>query len=1326
MTEKSKQPQPHNDHEAHDAMPLDKVPAKPPLTLGARLWKYFKHTTRVIIYIPLLILILLAVLIGTPFGARMSVMLANQFVPNLALDLRSGTINKQLEFNHASWSMDGVAVEVDNLSLSWLPTCLFNKQICVDKLHASGVRVRVATDEFADDAPSENTAQNTQAALADNQLANTDKTNTNTNTNKANDKKDEVPEALILPVVIGLNELDLNSVEVSVNDMRYNASRLQGKALWNSKGLRVNYLYSDDLLVDIPLGSDDVEDIAAPNNSTDETEVNDDWAMAALPVVYMSFPIYLEQLISNNSVMVLGARTDNFAKITLTGSYVDDVIDVQQLAVSHDYGEATLEGDIRLNHDYPMNINADFNLNNVSEIPDLAQQKIKISAHNGFDDLAVTLAAEGDFTIDFESNITLSKPEMPYQIEISRAQIQWPLIKPDYETDIKTLSSTGDFNQQHIVLDGQFLSPYHPKLAVNAALQLSHTNVDIEDMVISSDAGDISGQASLDWGNDFSWQAKLDTSDLQLEKIDYLYQLTELSSNISGALTTTGKVTDTSWEVNIADSDLSGSLNQYPLSVKGQLQFDNNFAINAKDLQAQALGTTLLINGQADKVWDVDALLDVPDISQWLPDSKGSITAKIDVTGDAKQPIVDISSQVADFDFADMKLDRLTLTGHYLPLSGHQFSANLASTAFSWSQLDLTDVELTASGDLGQQILQLSTGGELAINTQLSNRYTADTQRFDTEVNALSLTNMLGDWQLDKPITIVWDQLNQLGSASPFCINHPSNSLCLIEPASFGKQGDIHITAKGTPGLLLQPILPERLQWSGDSSLDGKVNWSEAEKLQADVDLTLSEGKLELKRSENDRIDIIYDLVNLHVTLDEQQLTGQLSVQADSISDISSQVNISTQPSRELSGHINIDELDLTGLQGFFPELATLQGLFSTDLSLLGTLNDPEVAGNMTLSQAAIATTNNPTLIENINLVMALAGQQGNVKGDLTMGKGQANINGKLTWPEGNFNGDIDIKGEKLAFIQPPIAILDITPDVKINFSKNQLAITGNVDIPSGKITLVQLAEGGVAISSDVVFKDSISEQEERVSPYAIVADLNINVGKNLNIDGMGLNGKLEGTLLLQQQAFKPPLLFGDIKVNNGSYKFMGQTLTISTGEVQFVGPSSVPNLNIEAVKEIKDEDLTAGVRVTGTAMQPVVTLFSSPAKEQAEILSYIVTGTGFANSGNDQNNALMMSAALSLGSQFGGGAMNNIGSTATGLIEKMGFSNVQLDANDEGRFAISGYIGENLMVKYGIGVFNPGYEMTVRYYIFSQLYLETVSGNLNQSLDIYYSFDID
>ncbi|MCU7370281.1 translocation/assembly module TamB domain-containing protein [Paucibacter sp. O1-1] len=357
---------------------------------------------------------------------------------------------------------------------------------------------------------------------------------------------------------------------------------------------------------------------------------------------------------------------------------------------------------------------------------------------------------------------------------------------------------------------------------------------------------------------------------------------------------------------------------------------------------------------------------------------------------------------------------------------------------------------------------------------------------------------------------------------------------------------------------------------------------------------------------------------------------------------------------------------------------------------------------------------------------LALEGQQGQLSGQWHMGDGEVSTQGTLAWPQGQFSGDINIKGSNLAVIQPPMAILSVSPDINMTFDEKLFAVKGQINVPSGQIKIAPLAEGGIAVSNDVVFNDSISEMTVKTSPYAITADVKVNVGKNLTVDGMVAKGKLSGNLLLQQQAFKPPMLFGDIKVNNGSYKFMGQTLTIDTGEVQFVGPTSVPNLNIEATRDIKDEDITAGVRVTGTPMRPVVTLFSSPVKEQAEVLSYILTGKGFTSTSNEQSNSLMMGAALSLGAQFDGGAMNSIGSTATGLIEKFGFSNVQLDTNDDGKVAVSGYIGEDLMIKYGVGVFNPGYEMTVRYYLLSQLYLESVSSTLSQSLDIYYSFEID
>lgn len=56
-----------------------------------------------------------------------------------------------------------------------------------------------------------------------------------------------------------------------------------------------------------------------------------------------------------------------------------------------------------------------------------------------------------------------------------------------------------------------------------------------------------------------------------------------------------------------------------------------------------------------------------------------------------------------------------------------------------------------------------------------------------------------------------------------------------------------------------------------------------------------------------------------------------------------------------------------------------------------------------------------------------------------------------------------------------------------------------------------------------MVFDDSISAKQEAAPAFEVNSKLNINVGKELKIDGMGLQGKLEGTLLLQQNASQPP-----------------------------------------------------------------------------------------------------------------------------------------------------------------------------------------------------------
>ncbi|MCL1143318.1 translocation/assembly module TamB domain-containing protein [Shewanella gaetbuli] len=1278
-------------------------PKPPSLIRGllTQLWRTFKFYTRLVIYIPLILLVLIALALGTPIGTKVAVTIASQLLPNVELDYQSGTLNNDLALTYAFWQMDGIKVELNDLQLRWTPRCFINKQLCVETLHASKVAVDIQTSQFASNSDKEpNTIDASDSAEITNDAATTD-------------------EYLRLPFDISLHDANLSKVTVTVNDMAYNAENLKASAIWNESGLEVEHISSLGLEVIIPLAD-------KPDDASKDNLQAEQWAMAELPAVRMPFKLFIKELVSQDSLLQLGNRQDKFSHIAISGSYIDYHISLSQLLVNHTYGEVDLIGDIQLIDHYPMNIKAHADIDHISELAGFTQQILKLEINDDFSKLAVNANLSGKSILNLQGIIDLTKATMPFEAEVKESLLQWPLTKPLYLAEIKQLKAKGNIDDLQATVAGHFTSPYHPKLALASSLGYTDKALSFYQLSLISQAGNIQLSGDVSFNNTISWLAQVNVEDIRLQNIDWLNEYTPLKSKINGNFSTSGVATGKTWQAGISDAQLKGRMNGYPLTVSGQVHINQDLAVNAQNLNAEALGASLFINGRADEIWDIDAKLDVPDLSQWVTGARGSIHAKVDVTGNSKNPIVDIDASIEQASYSGGKLDITTLKAHYLPLNQHQYTAELNSENMYFKGYKLDSLKLTSQGNESSQKTAFKTAGDISISTDLNSQTDTNKQTVFAQFSTFNIDNVLGHWQLDDPIDITWDQLNNKGSIDAFCLTHPQNKLCLTNTVSLGNKGQADINFSGNPGQLLAPILSKNIQWDGEAALTSQIRWQPKSKPTATLNFTLLPGNIKLVRNVNNIVDIDYQQLILASTLDEKQFKTRISADSTGIASLDTQININVTPDRAIEGFLNINSLNLEPFGEFFPRLETLQGNLSSKIDLAGSLMTPELTGQLKLAQGAFALSSNPTLIEQTDLTLQLYGQQATIDGKWYMGEGLATTNGKLYWPDGKISGDINVKGEKLAVIQPPLAILDVSPDLNIQFDMQQIALKGAVSVPSGQIKIMQLSEGGVALSDDVVFNDSISELEVKTNPYAIVADINIDVGDNLTVDGMGLTGKLLGSLRLQQQAFKPPLLFGDIKVMNGNYKFMGQTLKINAGEVQFVGPVEVPNLNIEATKEIKEEDIIAGVRVTGTPASPVVSVFSNPSKEQAEVLSYILTGKGFNNTSNEQNNSLMMGAALSLGAQVDGGAINNIGSTARGVIEKFGFSNVQLNANDDGRVAISGFIGEDLMIKYGIGVFNPGYEMTVRYYLFSQLYLESVSGTISQSLDIYYSYDFD
>ena len=1291
----------------------------PSVSFIQRLWRQFKLWTRIIIYVPLGLLVLIALLLGTEFGSRITVGLADQFVPDLELTYTSGSINKDLALSHAAWSMAGMNVQLEDLHLLWQPACLLQKRLCVNSLSAAKVNVTIDTLALS--------ADSNEAPVA---------------------PLDEEPSELLLPFDIVLDSAELNGVNIQVDDMQFTANRLNAEAQWFTEGLSVKQLSSEGLFILIPASTDvatqastaAVTNAANPSTAKNTTQTPSaspsltkeaEWALAQLPQVFMPFPVTVNALTLDNTTLQIGDRKDVFGHAELQGSFREYQLTLDHLAISHTDGSVDITGSLTLDKDYPLDLEANLTLNQLVELPDLTHQVLTLKLSQSLGQLQVNAVAKGDADFTLDGQITLQDPNLPYKVKLEQTRLQWPLKNPEYSVSNATLDSQGDLNRQEASLTGQLITPFHKVLDIDTDIQHQDAKLTINNLDVMGAIGKVKLTGELDYQKTISWNANLWINDVKLQEIqlpqtDTAQSTTGLpDSLISGKLRTKGSFADPRWQVSLSDTELTGTLQGYPFDITGDISVNDSLYISAKGLNAKVLGSTLALKGEANANWDLQGELQVPDFGLWLPKASGQLQAQINVTGDEKHPQVELTAQLAELYYQNIKLQESNLKAYYKPLDQHEFAISLKSKTLQIAEQNLDTVTLGAKGTINAQKLTLNATGDLGLDATMSSQYDVKKSRLQLDVDRLNLNTPVGLWQLDNTINLAWDQIKNQGSITPFCLMNPNSRICLNSNTPIGKKGSAQVSYSGNPGQLLIPILPTNMRWNGPASLLANVAWAAGRKPTADVNFDFAPGSIMLKRDKNREVTINYQNLSLKATLDAKRLATVLDFESEGVASWQSEINVNVTPDRTLSGYANIKQINLQPLGEFFPQLNTVQGLLTSQLNFAGSLDAPEVSGSMALTEGALALTANPTLIDKIDMSMSFAGQQAQLKGRWMMGNGLGRVNGQLQWPQGQFSGELALEGDKLAVIQPPLAILDVSPEINLTFNSKQLAVKGKIAVPSGNIKIVPLAEGGVAASEDVVFDDSIAATQPKTSPYAIVADLNISVGNELRIDGMGLKGKLQGTLKLQQQAFRPPLLFGNIKVNQGSYKFMGQTLKIRTGEVQFVGPTSLPNLNIEAIREIKTEDLVAGVRVTGTPSRPVVTLFSNPAKEQAEILSYIIKGSGFNSANNEQNNSLMMGAALGLGSQVGGGAINNLGNTATGLIEEFGFSNVQLDTNDEGRVAISGFIGDNLMVKYGVGVFNPGYEMTVRYYLLSQLYLETVSGTLGQSLDIYYNFNI-
>jgi translocation and assembly module TamB len=470
---------------------------------------------------------------------------------------------------------------------------------------------------------------------------------------------------------------------------------------------------------------------------------------------------------------------------------------------------------------------------------------------------------------------------------------------------------------------------------------------------------------------------------------------------------------------------------------------------------------------------------------------------------------------------------------------------------------------------------------------------------------------------------------------------------------------------------LAAPDSPVRLR--GELAGEGEFSKAVDGPLSGQARIQSSEGKLFFS-GESDQAALSYSGFN--VTADMSGASTLILVKAalDHDGRIDGRLNMNPVEagSAVLDGHLKIDLNSLAFLELITNEVSNTQGSLHADYTIAGSMAAPRLDGALSLVDFA---TEVPTaglkLSQGSMRLRASDSEHFVLEGSLSSGSGTLTLAGQGELAA-NAAMTLTIKGENFLAADIPAAKVIITPDLSIERNSDGFFVNGKVTIPSANVDVSKLPGGGTqAASADVVVVDA--DEPETAKSLPITANVKVVLGDSVKLTGFGFDGKINGELAVSDRPGRVTTGNGALNAT-GTYYAYGQNLKIETGRVLFANtPIDNPALDIRAVRRIESESLTAGINVRGTAQQPELTVFSVPARENADALSYLMTGKPLA-----------------------GGAS----------------------------FTFGRYLSPKLYLSYGVGIFEPGEVVTLRYLFNQKWNFEAINATEGNRAGINYRIE--
>jgi translocation and assembly module TamB len=325
-----------------------------------------------------------------------------------------------------------------------------------------------------------------------------------------------------------------------------------------------------------------------------------------------------------------------------------------------------------------------------------------------------------------------------------------------------------------------------------------------------------------------------------------------------------------------------------------------------------------------------------------------------------------------------------------------------------------------------------------------------------------------------------------------------------------------------------------------------------------------------------------------------------------------------------------------------------LRGSLTTDITIAGTKGDPQLTGALAADDLALRSVVDGIELQDGRLRAHLSGRRVVIDEFLLRGPGPSGgtvvATGEGSWTSAGPEAHLTAELNRLRASTRSDRQLTASGTLAARHDASGTVVNGNLKVDQALVVLPD--QSTPKLGDDVVVRGAAgpvtrsdaraAEQARNPSSQKLNLSVDVDLGNDFHVKGMGVDTHLRGSLALSGQSLASPRLVGVIRARGGEYQAYGQRLDIERGIIRFTGAIDNPSLDVLAIRPNLLQQ-RVGVQVTGTALRPFVTLYAEPDMPDAEKLSWLVTGR--ASAGNGAEAALVQQAALALlASRAGGG----------------------------------------------------------------------------------------